>query len=92
MAAIAIGDTTIHYKQEGGVAVAYVVTPATADSADTVDLTTILQGRTISDIAAWDTTSEDSVTATVSSDVVTLDAAGGTTNHVYVIKAALIQI
>ena len=55
------------------------------DSADTIDLTTALQGRTLVDISAWDVTSQILSTATYVSatDVATLDAAGGTTDHVY---------
>jgi len=65
-----------------------VKTPATADSADTVDLTssTITGGETISTVdfvIAWDNTTGDIVTATQSAGVVTLDAAGGTTDHTY---------
>jgi len=90
MAAIAIGACTVRYSQEGEFAKVCVITPATADSADTVDLTNLKQGRTVSDVSAWDVTGEDSVTATVSSDVVTLDASGGTTDHTYHIHFKLV--
>jgi len=56
--------------------------PATMDSADTVDVPTIT-GRTVYMLAAWDGTTGDAVTATVSSQTITVDAAGGTTDHVY---------
>jgi len=66
----------------------YLETPSTADSADTVDVTDsdITGGETLSSIdwvVAWDQTSGDVVTATESSGVITIDAAGGTTDHVY---------
>jgi len=66
----------------------YIETPSTADSADTVDVTDsdVTGGETLSSIdwvVAWDQTSGDVVTATESSGVITIDAAGGTTNHVY---------
>ena len=61
------------------------VSPSTADSNDTVTLPTIT-GRTPTVISCFDTTTGDAVTATVSGQVVTIDAAGGTTNHQYVLK------
>lgn len=66
----------------------YVETPSTADSNDTIDITDadVTGGETLSSIdfvICWDQTSGDIVTATQSSGVITIDAAGGTTNHVY---------
>lgn len=58
--------------------------PSTMDSADTVVLPT-LTGKVPVVIAAWDTTTGDAITATVSTQTVTLDAAGGTTDHVYML-------
>ena len=58
--------------------------PSTADSADTVVLPTIA-GMTPFVAWAWDLTTGDSATATLSTQTVTLDAAGGTTNHVYLL-------
>ena len=66
-----------------------VVTPATADSNDTLDVSdaTVTGGQILSGIygvlGAYDTTTGDAVTATWSTTTITLDAAGGTTNHVY---------
>lgn len=69
-----------------------VLTPATADSGDTVDLTsaTVTGGPTLSAIdflICWDKSTGDIVTATDSSGTVTIDAAGATTNHTYAILA-----
>ena len=66
----------------------YVETAATADSGDTFDITdsSVTGGETLSSIdfvICWDQDTGDIVTATESSGVVTIDAAGGTTNHVY---------
>ena len=66
----------------------YIETPATADSADTVDVTdsAVTGGETLSSVdwvVCWDQTTGDVVTATDSAGTITLDAAGGTTNHVY---------
>jgi hypothetical protein len=54
------------------------------DSGDTVVLPTIT-GKSPYMIAAWDGTGGDACTATISSQTVTVDAAGGTTNHVYIL-------
>jgi hypothetical protein len=66
----------------------YIETAATADSGDTIDITspTVTGGETLSSIdwvVCWDQTGGDVVTATESSGTITIDAAGGTTNHVY---------
>jgi hypothetical protein len=66
-----------------------IVTPATADSNDSVDVSsaTVTGGETLASIdfvTCWDQTTGDIVTATVASTtVITIDASGGTTNHVY---------
>jgi hypothetical protein len=59
------------------------ITPSTADSNDTLDVSTVYS--TINFLIAWDSTTGDVVTATESSNVITIDAAGGTTDHVYAI-------
>lgn len=58
------------------------ISPATMDSGDTVVLPTITD-KTVRILACFDATTGDSVTATLSTQTVTIDAAGGTTNHVY---------
>lgn len=60
------------------------VSPASADSADTVVIPTVT-GRTVRIVSCWDNTTGDAVTASISTQTVTIDAAGGTTNHVYVL-------
>lgn len=60
------------------------LSPSTADSADTVVLPTIT-GKTPYIISAFDNTTGDSVTASISTQTVTIDASGGTTNHSYVL-------
>ena len=61
------------------------VSPATADSADTVVVPT-RTGRTVRVVSCFDNTTGDAVTATVSSYTITIDAAGGTTDHIYTIQ------
>ena len=80
MAAIT-GSTLVDAVPNLGKKMIYVETPATADSADTVDVGALLVSVDL--IVAFDQTTGDVVTATVSGTVVTLDAAGGTTDHTY---------
>lgn len=92
MADIGIANCTINRGNVlGGFEVVTVTTPATADSADTVDLTSVLGGRSIKNAFGWNVS--DGITATVavdaSTDVATIDAAGGLTNNSYVITLLL---
>ena len=71
-----------------GKKVLYIQTAATADSADTVDVTdsAVTGGETLASVdwvVCWDQTTGDVVTATDSSGVITLDTGGSTTDHVY---------
>ena len=66
----------------------YIETAATADSNDTVDVTDsdVTGGETLASVdwvVCWDQTTGDVVTATDSSGVITIDAAGSTTDHTY---------
>lgn len=63
--------------------VRFYITPATADANDTLDVST--EFSTIDMLYAFDKTTGDQVTATESSNVITIDAAGGTTNSTYTI-------
>ena len=54
------------------------------DSNDTVVVPTIT-GKSPKLISCFDRTTGDAVTATVSSQTFTIDAAGGTTDHEYVL-------
>ena len=60
------------------------VSPSTMDSNDTVVLP-LITGRTLYLKSCWDATSQDAVTFTLSTATVTIDAIGGTTDHVYVL-------
>ena len=71
-----------------GKKVLYIETAATADSGDTIDVTDrdVTGGETLSTVdwvVAWDQTTGDVVTATDASGVITIDAAGATTDHTY---------
>lgn len=61
------------------------VSPNTMDSNDTVTLPTIT-GRTPRILSCWDNSNGDVVTASISGQVVTIDAAGGDTDNVYVLN------
>lgn len=87
MAAIALSDCTVSRGNViGNEELITVTTPSSADSADTVDCSTLIDSRTVKNVEGFDQTTGDDVTATISSGVVTIDAAGGTTNKVYVVS------
>lgn len=90
MAAIT-GCTTKQAIPNGNMKEIVVITPATADSADTLDVSSeaatggdVLSA--INHIVAYDNTTGDLVPATYSGTTITLDAAGGTTNHTYTLR------
>lgn len=93
MAAVSLSNFKLYRKHEGEVEVVYLISPSTMDSNDTVDITTLLNGRTLVNLQAWDTTEGDAVTATyaTATDIITVDAAGGTTDHVYSIKVEMLR-
>jgi hypothetical protein len=88
MTAAITGATTKSVSPNLGAKAIFIKTPATADSGDTIDVTsaTVTGGETlkyVDFVVCWDKTSGDIVTATDSSGVITIDAAGGTTDHIY---------
>jgi hypothetical protein len=88
MAAIT-GCTTQQASPNAGYLILVVKTPATADSNDTIDVSSAAAtgGQTLATIygvlGAFDNTTGDAVTATWSGTTITIDAAGGTTDHTY---------
>lgn len=60
------------------------ISPSTMDSADYVVIPTVT-GKTPYMVSAWDGTTGDACTATISTQTVTVDAAGGTIDHVYIL-------
>jgi len=60
----------------------YWESPATMDSADTVVVPTIT-GKSVRILSAWDHTTGDAVTATVSTSTITIDAGGSATDAAY---------
>lgn len=95
MVAILLADCTLHWNAEGDKL--KIVTPTTADSTNTIDITAIMKGRKVTRVYGWDTDSAaggDEVTATytIASDIILLDNAGGTTDHQYVISVDFLHI
>jgi hypothetical protein len=90
MAAVLLSACTIRRKYDGEYEKVMIVSPSTMDSADTIDLSNLKQGRTIRGLVAWDSTTGDSVTCTLSTNTITVDAAGGTTDKVYNIEVTLL--
>jgi len=66
------------------------ISTSTMDSANTVVLPTVT-GATVRIISCRDATTGDSATATVSSFTVTIDAAGATTDHTYILTYMYVQ-
>ena len=84
------GCTCYGAMPQSGRKVLVIKTPATADSANTLDVSdsTVTGGetlKTVDFVMAFDQTDNDVVTATVSSTTITIDAGGMTTNHTYVL-------
>lgn len=94
MAAILLADCELNWNAEGDSV--RILTPTTADSADTIDITAIMKGRKVVRTYGWDTDTAggDEATATyvIATDVITIDAAGATTNHQYVITVDFLHI
>lgn len=82
------GLTTKGISPNLGKKIIYIETAATADSGDTIDVSssTVTGGETLASVdwvVCYDQTTGDVVTATVSTTTITIDAAGGTTDHTY---------
>lgn len=94
MVAILLADCEKNWNAEGDIV--RIVTPTTADSADTIDITAIMKGRKVIRTYGWDTDTAggDEVTATytIASDIILIDNAGGTTDHQYVITVDFLHI
>ena len=88
MAAVT-GCISTQVNPNTGVKIIMITTPPTADSGDTIDIgnKTVTGGETLAAIfgviAVFDADSADAVTGTWSGTTVTIDAAGGTTDHTY---------
>ena len=94
MAAITLANCTVYKKKEGSVTTAWIITPSTADSNDTIDVTTLVaDGNLLGIPSRWDVEGGDEVTATYATGtgVITVDASGGTTNHTYCICIAYVS-
>jgi len=92
MAAVTVASSKVRRRFSGEWEDVLILPPSSMDSNDTMDVSGLAQGRTLVDAKCWDVTSEDSVTCTSSSSVLTIDAAGGTTNHQYAIQVRFANI
>lgn len=81
-AAVTYTDGKIRELISGETKIVVWSSPATMDSADYVVVPTVT-GKTVYMLSAWDGTTGDACTATVSTATITIDAAGATTDHVY---------
>jgi hypothetical protein len=88
--AVVTGCTTYGLEPNLGRKTLLVVTPSTADSGDTIDVSsnTVTGGEVLASIdfvMCFDQTGNDIVTATVSTTTITLDTGGSTTDHAYAV-------
>jgi len=93
MADIGITNCTIQRKTEGGFQEILIITPLTADSNDSVDVSTLVADTQVCQVYGFDMITGDNVTVTIapSTNVITIDASGGTTNHTYAIKVTSVS-
>lgn len=92
MAAVAITDFNVLKKLDGDFADVILLSPGTMDSADTVDVSSLVADGQVLFVFGWDVESGDEVTATyaIATGIITVDAAGGTTNHTYAIRISYV--
>ena len=88
MAAISLSDCTLYKNKCGSYGSILIVTPSTADSADTIDVSELVTDGQLLRTDAWDVTYGDSVTCTyaTATGVLTVDASGGTSDHIYAVE------
>ncbi len=88
MANIALSACNIYKSVDGDFTVTMIKTPATADSADDIDVSTLATDTNVLSVFAWDVTGADSVTCTLdpATNIITLDAGGATTDHTYCVE------
>jgi len=85
------GCTTAQCLPNPNYKILVITTPATADSNNTIDVSdaAVTGGDVIKTLygvlGVFDLTQGDSVTGTWSSTTITIDAAGGTTDHTYMV-------
>jgi len=88
MAAVSLSDCKVLKKTEGDFTSVIIVSPATMDSADTIDVSALVTDGQVLSVIGWDVEGGDTATATYATGtgVITVDAAGGTTNHTYAVE------
>ena len=89
MALINLSDCDVLEQVVGEYKRILIVTPDTADSNDTIDVSELIQDGQLAGISSrFSLTAGDEITATyvVGTGIITLDAAGGTTNEKYIVE------
>lgn len=89
MAAIDLSDCDVLTQVVGEYKRILIATPATADSGDTIDVSDLIQDGKLAGISSrFSLTNGDEITATyaVGTGIITLDAAGGTSNEQYIVE------
>jgi len=91
MAAVLASAGVFSGKHEGDVETIFWVSPSSMDSADTVDLTAKIDGRSVMSVSCWDRADGADATITGTATTFTLDAAGSATNSVYVVRIEVMR-
>jgi hypothetical protein len=88
MAAVTLANCKVQKKLEGDYAEVMIISPDSMDSADTIDVSALVKDGQVLSVLGWDVEGGDTATATyaVGTGIITVDAAGGTTNHTYAIE------
>ena len=88
MAAVLLSACKVLKKVEGDYTEVMIISPSTMDSADTIDVSALVTDGQVLSVLGWDVEGGDSSTATYATGtgIITVDAAGGTTNHSYAIE------
>lgn len=89
MAAISLADCQVHKKFGGEFCDVTIITPATADSDDTIDISSLVQAGQLCMLKSWNVQEgNDAVAATydAATGVVTLDPGAGDTDDTFAIN------
>lgn len=93
MAAVTLANCSVLKKSEGEYTSVMIISPATMDSNDTIDISALVEDGQVLSVLGWDVEGGDTATATYATGtgVITVDAAGGTTNHTYAVEVKFVD-
>ena len=92
-AAVSLDDCNVLHNHSGFHDV-LIITPATMDANDTIDISALVQDGQLCGVDwAWAVDTGDAVTCTyaIGTGILTVDAGGGDTNHTYAIRLTFVD-